>query len=57
MTRLEEIAAWHERNPNAGDATVVISTEHLQAYAAALAWARKNGGKRLQAMLAKCDVA
>jgi hypothetical protein len=57
MTRLEVIADWHARQSEPTDATVVISTEHLQAYAAALAWARKNGGKRLQAMLAKCDVA
>ncbi len=57
MTRLETVAAWHKANPSVGDAVLTVPNDELQAYAAALAFVRKRGGKRLQAMLEKCEVA
>ena len=56
MTRLEAVAEWHERNPSAEDAVLTLPNEQLQAYAAALAFARNRGGKRLKALLQKCEV-
>ena len=56
MTRLEAVAEHHARQSEPTDATLTITTDHLIAYAAALAWARKNGGKRLVALLAKTEV-
>ncbi len=56
MTRIEVVAEHHARQSEPTDATLTIPNDHLQAYAQALAWARKHGGKRLRAQLAKCEV-
>ena len=56
MTRLEAIAAHHARQSTPTDAVVTLTTSDLQAYAAALAWVRLHGGKRLRERLAKTEV-
>jgi hypothetical protein len=56
MTRIEASSAWHKRHPQADQATITFTDADLAIYAELIAFARKRGGKRLQARLALLEM-